>query len=46
VSDTVSETVIEVRFYPNCTILVFDDGHSEVIEPHNQVRESEAGEKN
>jgi hypothetical protein len=28
--------VIEIRFYPNCTVLMFDDGHSEVI-PLDQV---------
>jgi hypothetical protein len=39
-------TVIEVRFYPSCTVLVFDDDHTEVIEPFNQEREPEPGEMN
>jgi hypothetical protein len=40
------EMVVEIIFYPDCTILVFDDEHEEVIELKNQIREPEPGEEN
>jgi len=36
--------VVELTFYPDCTILIFDDGHEEVIEMEGIAYEQE--EKN
>jgi hypothetical protein len=38
--------VTDIIFYPTVTVLIFDDGHEEVITQANTEYEPEVGKKN
>ena len=45
-NEQVESQVIEVRIYPNVSVLVFDDGHEEIIDRYDTVYTPETGDLN